>query len=310
MSYYSKPYRSPDIDILVRNKRRFKQFPNNRYRNGVNLDAYDIYDLNLTSEQFDDIKKKCEISDGCRIINASHLMSLFFRDHWKYMRCIGFLFDNCYIDKDIMRKYSTVEEYKTYQYFLKYSKNDYRMNYIKPTNQFVKFKIFEGSTGYAQPDAAFRDWISDTVELNQVLIDGMAVFNYIPDRSTYDVDFIFLSETEMPLYVKNFKKVRLHCFRHISTYSEIETLTPEFLGMSPELIKIVFDTAFDKGDFKIASPSSIVALKLYRFNGKDITDIEGLVENYQEDITPHMPHLSEVALKNLELLKINFGINI
>lgn len=310
VSYYSRPYISYDIDILVRNKRKFKYFSNSQYRNGVKLDIYDLADFGLTNKQFDDIKSSCEISDGCKIMNASHLMSLFFRNHMSYLRCIGFLFENCYIDNKIMQKYSTVEEYKKYEFFLIYSKKNYRMNYIKPYNQIVKFKIFEGVSLFAQLNTAFRDWVLGNEKSKQVLIGGMAVFNYIQERTTSDVDFVFLSEDDIPSNVNSFKRVRPHCFRHISTHVDIEVLTPDFLSINPELIKIVFDTAFDKGDFRIASPSSIVALKLTRINEMDISDIKALVDNYQVDITPFIPYLSDVALKNLELLKQNFNIEI
>jgi hypothetical protein len=308
VSYYTKPYRSADIDILVRDKKTFKYFPNNQYKNGTKLDIYDITDLNITSEQFDDIKNHCVTSDGIQIISPSHLMSFFLKDYFEYLRCADFLLDNCPIVDDIIKKYTTVDEYKKYDDFLIYSKKNYRMKYIKKFNQMVNCKIYEGKSGYAQVDDAFDDWVKNTKNLNQVLIGGMAFLDYVPDRTTEDIDFLFLTEDDIPTQVNGFKKTRTHGFKHIQTHVELEVLSPEFLNINKNIIKIVFDSAYDRGNYKIATPSSIIVLKLKRLSGKDRSDIKKLVDNYDVDIKPYIPYLSDKELENLDSLKSEINL--
>lgn len=123
------------------------------------------------------------------------------------------------------------------------------------------------------------------------------------NRKTTDSDFLFLSENDIPINVTNFKKVRKHAFRHINTHVEIETLTHSFLSIDENIAKLVFDTAYDKGDYKIASPSAIIALKLYRLSINDINDIKGLFDNYIIDLKNYIPFLSDKALKNLSIVE-------
>ena len=184
------------------------------------------------------------------------------------------------------------------------------MKYLKKYNPFIKYHIYEGKSGFPDVDKAFDDWIRYSGNLNQVLIGGMAFLNYLPGRTTTDVDFIFLSETELPSNVNKFKHIRKHGFRHITTHVEIETLTPEFLNIDSGLLKLVFDTAHEKDSYKIASPSSIVALKLDRLDIKDIDDIKNLYENFNIDIEIYKKYLSDKAIENIKYLKENYNIEL
>ncbi len=127
-----------------------------------------------------------------------------------------------------------------------------------------------------------------------VLIDGMVLVNHnIEERSTTDIDFMFLTSNDIPTEIYGFKKTRKSAFQHNKTHVEIEVLTPSFLGLSQEFVELIFNTAYDKGKFKIASPSAIVALKLNRFSNTDIIDIKNLIKNYKIDITDFIKYLSE-----------------
>jgi hypothetical protein len=71
------------------------------------------------------------------------------------------------------------------------------------------------------------------------------------------------------------------------------------------MVQLVFDTAYQKSNYKIVSPSAIVALKLGRFSDSDIKDIVTLIENFDVDITPYLPYLSEESIKNYKSLETN-----
>jgi len=305
VSYLSIPYRSNDIDILVRNKKKFNYFPNDSHRNGIKLDVYDIDDLNISENMFNVMKDKCLVSDGgMKIISATHLMFLYMNDTKKYLRCIYFLFKNSSIDDTFLRENLTLDKYSEYERLLRNNNKDYCMNNVKKYKDFITCKLYEGNSGFPEVDSAFDDWIGNTRGQNQVLIGGYAFMNYVPnDRSTQDIDFIFLTEGDIPEHVVKFKKIRGHCFRHLSTHVEIETLTSEYLRIGVKISELVFEDAFDKGDFKIASPSSIVALKLHRLDDKDLSDITNLMDNYEIDLTKYIPHFSEKALTNLQKIK-------
>lgn len=122
--------------------------------------------------------------------------------------------------------------------------------------------------------SALKDW-SKHVD-NGILIGGCAYSFYGRPRATSDLDFLFLSDTEIPTSVPGFKKIRDHAFRHISTHVEIEVLSSNFLNISQDLVSKVIDTSVTSNGVKVASPSGIVALKLQRLSYQDMSDIENL----------------------------------
>jgi hypothetical protein len=307
VSYYSKPYMSSDIDILVRNKNEYKGF--RKHKNGTLIDIYDLNDIGLKPELFNEIKDSCLLVDGIKIINPTYLMCILIKNFNYYNRFrMASLLESMSVDSKLIIKKISENDIKNYNNFLIYTTKDYNMKFFKRYNKFINKTIFEGKSGYIEVDKAFDDWIRNSKDKNQILIGGMAMVDYNSKRSTMDSDFIFLSEEDIPTYVYKFKKSREHAFKHIETHVEIETLSPSFLKVKQELIDLIFETSYDKGDYKIASPSGLVVLKLDRLSETDKLDISFLCDNYDIDLEPFLPFLSDKAKENYEKLKEDFDI--
>ena len=153
------------------------------------------------------------------------------------------------------------------------------------------FRSLYESIIYPEVKNALDDWKNND-DSNCVLIGGVALSYYIKPRPTEDLDLIFLSYKDIPNQVYKFKKSRKHAFKHIKTHVEVELLTPEHLKEDPALFQKVFDTAIESDGIKVASPLSLIALKLGRFNKKDQLDINNLYEYCLEndldtDLTPY-----------------------
>lgn len=101
--------------------------------------------------------------------------------------------------------------------------------------------------------------------------------------------------------MNKFKRNRIGSYLHLKTHVEIELLTN--INISDELVKNVFETVYKKDNFKIASPSALVALKLESFRDKDIKDIKLLYENFNINLDYFMNSLSKTAIENIEKLK-------
>jgi hypothetical protein len=119
-----------------------------------------------------------------------------------------------------------------------------------------------------------------------ILIGGLAISYWGIPRATMDADFLFLSRTDIPMYVEGFKKVRDHAFQHKETHVEIEVLDPPYINLPEHVAKMVLDTAIDSGGIKIASKSALVAMKLFRLKRYDQGDIEQLVSVGDIDLKP------------------------
>jgi len=148
--------------------------------------------------------------------------------------------------------------------------------------------LFE-SIAIPEVSKALEDWSRSTQDC--VLIGGCAVGYYAKPRSTFDVDVLFLTDSDIPLSVDGFKKTRGHAFQHNKTHVEIELVTPELIHISRHLVQKVFDTARVSDGVRIASPQGLVALKLGRFSRQDQTDIETLmnIETVELDNWPLDP---------------------
>lgn len=109
-----------------------------------------------------------------------------------------------------------------------------------------------------------------------VLVGGIALSFYCTPRYTQDIDLLYLSAEDKPNDVPGFKRLRTHAFHENKTHVEVETLTPEFLGLSHALVTKVFHTAETHGKWKVASREGIVALKLQRSSLQDKADIKAL----------------------------------
>jgi hypothetical protein len=128
-----------------------------------------------------------------------------------------------------------------------------------------------------------------------VLIGGVALSYYIKPRYTQDVDFLFLSETDIPDNVDKFKRFRKGAFRNNKTHVEVEVISPETINTNKNTVKAVFDTAKIVDGVKVASPSGLVALKLGRFSYQDMADIQELYKFDLIDLSPY--HLSDELIQ-------------
>jgi hypothetical protein len=115
-------------------------------------------------------------------------------------------------------------------------------------------------------------------KIDGVLIGGLAVSFYAKPRMTFDADFLYMSDSDLPLSIEGFKRTRPHSFSHKGTGIEFEVLTPEYLKVSKERVKKVFDTCVLSEGFKIASPEGLIVMKLGRWNRQDQADCEKVME--------------------------------
>lgn len=297
VSYHVKPFMCKRIQIIVRDKNKtvFKYFPNNICR-GIELVIDDILSLNITEEQYRYIIDTARKSDGFSIASPTVLVSLCLKNFNLDNRSEAYtICTNNPIKIDELFEFQ--KEYIEFIYKINY---DYRMMYLKNFDDYFKCNIYEGSSGFPEVDNAFKDWVNRTNNMNQVLIGGMAMVNYGMNRSTMDVDFLFLTLDDIPKEAQGFKKHRDNAFQHNKTHVEVEVLTPGFIYIPQEFADLVFSTAYKKDKYLIASPSAIVALKLGRFIERDVKDIVNLIQNYDIDISIFLPYLSEQEITNYE----------
>lgn len=161
--------------------------------------------------------------------------------------------------------------------------------------------LFE-SIAIPEVELALQDW--NKTNHAGVLIGGCAVGYYTRPRATTDVDILFLVKDDIPIIVNGFKKTRNGAFQHNKTHVEIEVLSPSTINISHELVKKVFDTAIIANKIKVASPSSLVALKLQRLKSHDIGDIAELIKTGKVDLTGYP--LSKKNLEDFEEIKNRF----
>lgn len=124
--------------------------------------------------------------------------------------------------------------------------------------------------------AALKDWSKEMPA--PVLIGGIALSFYAKPRYTEDLDYLFLSEGDLPKEVDGFDRIRDHAFRHKKTHVEIELLTPEFLNISAALVKRVYGTAIQSNGVNIASAAGLITLKLQRAEIQDQADVVALIK--------------------------------
>jgi hypothetical protein len=114
-------------------------------------------------------------------------------------------------------------------------------------------------------------------EPNLVLIGGLAVSFYLKPRMTQYVDVLLQSDADIPRFIEHFKRTRKHTFQHNTTHTEMECVTPEFVGFPPDVVRQIIATARVVDGIKVASPSGLVASKLFRLSPYDVGDIIGLI---------------------------------
>jgi hypothetical protein len=131
-------------------------------------------------------------------------------------------------------------------------------------------------------EAALRDW---PIFKDAVLIGGLAVSFYTRPRVTTDADFLFISESSLPDFAEDFKKVRPHAFRHNRTHVEIEVLTPSFLSMPDSRAKQILRTSVLSEGIRVASAEGVVCSKLLRWSRRDQADISEIMNAVSGDLT-------------------------
>ncbi len=157
---------------------------------------------------------------------------------------------------------------------------------------------------------SLRDWMDNCTCDNYVMIGGLAMSYY--NRPRYTEDIIFISYDDIPISVNKFRKNRKHSFEHIKTGVEIETLTPVSINKDVDFFKCVFDDCIDSDGVKIASPVSLICLKLGRFNTTDKSDILFLYKyciEHEIEIDFTKYKLSEVELNNYKELDKTLNIS-
>lgn len=147
--------------------------------------------------------------------------------------------------------------------------------------------------------SALKKWIGLS-DIPGILIGGLALSFYAKPRYTADIDVLFLSDRDIPDQIPGFKKIRSHSFQHNDTHVEVEVLSPSFLGLPEELVKKVTETAIESGGMKVASPSGLVALKLFRDSLKDDADIQDLLLTGKVDLQPFTPWLNQQQIERFE----------
>lgn len=125
---------------------------------------------------------------------------------------------------------------------------------------------------------ALQDW-QHNANPNGVLIGGMGLSYYVKPRMTQDLDFLFLTNSDIPTQVNGFKRTRPHAFQHNKTHVEVEVITPELVKMSPVIFRKVIETANESNGVHIASPAGLIALKIFRLKLQDEADIVALIKS-------------------------------
>ena len=173
------------------------------------------------------------------------------------------------------------------------------------------FRSLYESAIHTEVIQALEDW-KNYNNSNCVLVGGLALSYYIKPRQTQDVDIIFLTEEDIPNNVYGFKRNRLHSFEHIKTGVEIEVLTPKFLNKNKQIFEKAFEESILSDGIRVASPKSLIALKLNRFNSRDKVDILELIEyckygGINLDMSGY--ELNDKELINYKSLDINDSID-
>jgi predicted nucleotidyltransferase len=160
---------------------------------------------------------------------------------------------------------------------------------------------------------ALDDWKNNYEKDNFVLIGGLCMSFYLKPRYTEDIDIIFLSENDLPNNVYKFRKNRPHSFEHIKTGVEVEIITPELINVERNFFEIVFQNSIISDGIRVASPESLIALKLSRFSDSDRLDIKNLykycIEN-KIDIDLSKYKLSEIDIDRFNKVKEEYNDNL
>jgi hypothetical protein len=136
--------------------------------------------------------------------------------------------------------------------------------------------LFE-STMMPASISALRDW--SQVRAAGVLIGGLALSYHARPRMTQDLDFLFLSASDVPDQVPGFGRDGPNAFRHDGTHVEVKIVTSDLIGVPRTVVEKVIDTATESDGIHVATAAGLIALKLYRLSMQDKADIVALIKS-------------------------------
>lgn len=153
---------------------------------------------------------------------------------------------------------------------------------------------------------ALQDWkFANRNNIDKsVLVGGLALSYYLRPRATEDLDLIFMNTDDIPTNLSGFKKTRPSAFIHLKTHVEIEVLTPKIINQPESRFDAVFKNAILSDGILVASPKSLIALKLNRFKPQDIADISNLLL-YCKENNIDVSNFNEYDLSEKELSNLN-----
>lgn len=151
--------------------------------------------------------------------------------------------------------------------------------------------LIESLSGYPEVLSAIRDFSRMPWKSNPILVGGMAIAYWARGRTTYDADFMFLSEYQLSkarLLISassKFKVLQDHYIEHKLSGVTLDLLTPEFIKLPVEYLNYIYRTTQVDSGVRIASIEGLILMKLSSNRGhKDLADIELLLENPTIDL--------------------------
>lgn len=147
------------------------------------------------------------------------------------------------------------------------------------------------------------DYLS-SLPIEYLIVGGLARSFYATARNTDDIDILLKSEADVEKFTKLtagvLRKVRKHAFTH--GHVEIETLTPEYLGLPADIASYIFehseDFSYSGGSAgKVLSPEGLILMKLFALKSSPTP------EKHKDDIVSVMksqgPSLDYQSIREL-----------
>jgi hypothetical protein len=131
--------------------------------------------------------------------------------------------------------------------------------------------------------AALRDWAKSGS--GGVLIGGLGLSYHVRPRFTQDIDFLFLKPTDAPEAIPGFYRTTSSIFEHLQTHVQVNIVSPSSMSFPEEIAEQVILTATRSNRIRVATPSGLVALKLFRFSAQDCADIIALIKIGRVDLS-------------------------
>jgi len=131
--------------------------------------------------------------------------------------------------------------------------------------------------------AALREWANSGS--GGVLIGGLGLSYHVRPRFTQDIDFLFLEPTDAPEAIPGFYRTTSGIFEHLRTHVQVNIVSPSSMSVPEEIAEQVIVAATRSNRIRVATPSGLVALKLFRFSAQDCADIIALIKTGRVDLS-------------------------